>query len=182
MKAISTLEAQPDKMSERMRVIALMDISGYTGNSIARSTGMTASRISTIRNSPLYMENREKARESLRAKVIDKRSDSIASGDPVELKLKELAKESVGVYGKLLKSDNEGIKKSTADSVLDRAGYKSYSEKTKMTVEVTENMAERFEKALKYDPKKTKEEASNAKSESHENDRRAKIRLEKEVS
>ncbi|MBU2052493.1 hypothetical protein KKH13_04790 [Patescibacteria group bacterium] len=132
-----------------MQLIILMDIAGYTGNAISAELGMTPSRISIIRNAPIYTEAKRIKEAELSSKVIEKRSNSIAAGDPIEARLKLLAVDAVEKYAVLLKGANsEFVQKSTADSILDRAGYKARSDKTIISVEITEKMATRFEKVL----------------------------------
>jgi len=149
LKSINSLNLEPDKLSSKIDLIISMDIAGYTGNSIANAIGMTAGRVSVIRNSPLFQQERNRRREQLRAEVIDKRSTEIAHGDPVEAKLKSLAMAAVQKQEELLhNAKSEFVQKAASDSILDRAGYKAKTDKTIVSVEVTERMADRFEKVL----------------------------------
>ena len=168
-KAISTVAAQPRHMTSRIQLIVMMDISGANGNQIAAELGITAVRVSVIRNSPMYMAERERQMFKLKGQIVDKKSSAIAMGDPVEVKIKNLALRAVDTYSTLLGSASDVVRKTTADSILDRSGYKAFSEKTKVSVEVTEKMADRFEEVLSYD-------------ESGQNAREAKITFTKEVS
>lgn len=149
LKSMCTIDQQPEAMSSRIQLVVALDIAGYNGNEIAENTGYTPGRVSIIRNSPLFKEARAKRWQDLQSKVTDKKSDDIVRGDPVELKIKSLALEAVGVQAALLSgAGSEFVKNSVANSLLDRAGYKPYTEKTKISVEVTEKMADRFEKVL----------------------------------
>lgn len=149
MKSISTIEAQPERMTSRLHLIVLMDIAGHSGVDIARSVGITQSRVSLIRNSPIYLETLVQEREALKERVLDKGSTRVVEGDPIERKLKSLALEAVGTYEHILRNGHsEGVQKVTADSVLDRAGYKPYTERVKTTIELTDKIAQRFERAL----------------------------------
>lgn len=168
-KAISTVNSQPHRMTSRIQLIVMMDISGSNGNQIAAELGLTAQRVSIIRNSPMFLTERERQMYKLKNQVVDKKSSAIAEGDPVELKIKALAGRAVETYSTLLGSASDVVRKTTADSILDRSGYKAYTEKTKVSVEVTEKMATRFEEVLSYD-------------ESGTNAREAKITITKEVS
>lgn len=128
-----------------------MDIAGYTGNQIAEAVDLCISRVSIIRNSPLYKQERDTQWTKLQSEVIDKKTDKIVAGDPVENKIKDLAMAAVQKYGTLLEgAKSEFVQKATADSILDRAGYKAKTDKTVVSVEVTEKMSERFERALRY--------------------------------
>ena len=131
----------------------LMDIAGATGGEIATAVGYTQSWVSTIKGSPMYKQQLEQKWCEMKDKVIDKKSDSVVAGDPVEIKMKAMAMKAVDEYQRLLEeSRSDMVKKSTADAILDRAGYKPHTEKTKVTVEVTEKMSARFEKVLQYQP------------------------------
>lgn len=149
LKSINTINLEPDKLSSKIDLIISMDIAGYKGNSIADAVGLTPSRVSIIRNSPLFIQERDRRRDLLRAEIIDKKSTEIAHGDPVEAKLKSLAEAAVRKYETLLTgAESEFVQKSTADAILDRAGYKAKTDKTVVSVEVTEKMSDRFEKVL----------------------------------
>lgn len=149
LKSENSIALEPDKMSSRIQLIIALDIAGYNGNQIAENVGLTPSRVSIIRNSPMYTQERTRKWAELQSKVVDKKSDRIVAGDPVENKLKDLALRAVGVYEDLIENGKgEMAKKASADSILDRAGYKPHTDKTVTTVEVTEKMASRFERVL----------------------------------
>ena len=150
LKSEISIANEPEKMSSKIQMIIALDICGWTGNDIANHIGMTPSRVSIIRNSPLFIQERDTQRAKLTAEVIDKKSSAVAVGDPVENKIKDLALRAVGVYEDIIDNGkSEFAKKSAADSVLDRAGYKARTDKTVLSVEVTEKMADRFERVLK---------------------------------
>ena len=154
MKAISTINAQPDRMTSKIHLMVLMDIAGNTGNHMSQDLGITPARVSVIRNSPMFTDERSRKMVELQTQTIDKKSTSLSEGDPVEVKLKKLAMSAVDTYEKLLRTGNsESVKKVTADSILDRAGYKAHTEKMKVSIEVTEKMANRFEEVLAYPPR-----------------------------
>jgi hypothetical protein len=149
LKSINSINLEPDRLSSKMHVIISMDIAGYTGNQISEAIGMTPGRVSIIRNSPLFTQERDRKREELHAQVISKKSDKIVAGDPVEIEIKNLAMRAVQTYDTLLSgSKSDMVKKATADAILDRAGYKAHADKTIVSVEVTEKMADRFERVL----------------------------------
>jgi hypothetical protein len=150
LKSEKSIANEPDKLSSKIQVIIALDICGYTGNQIAEKIGMTASRVSIIRNSPLFIQERDAQRTRLQSQVIDKKSTEIATGDPVENRIKELALKAVGVYENIIDNGRgEMAKIASANSILDRAGYKPHTDKTVLSVEVTEKMADRFERVLK---------------------------------
>jgi len=150
-KAKSTIALQPEKMSSKIQLIIAMDLAGFKGNSIAEAVGLTPARVSIIRNSPLFLQEREARWKTLQSQVMDKKTTEIAAGDPVEARIKDLALQAVNKYDMLLSgAKSEFVQKATADSILDRAGYKAKTDKTIVSVEVTEKMADRFERVLGY--------------------------------
>jgi len=168
-KSLAHRALQPQNMTSRIQLIIMMDISGYTNNDIAKAIGLSVPRVSVIRNSPMYKQQREVKWGELSAKVVDKASDKVVAGDPVENKIKGLALEAVGKYEDLLGgAKSEFVRKAVADAILDRAGYRPHTDRTVVSIEVTEKMANRFERVLGY--------------ESAEDARTPKIRVKTEVS
>ena len=193
MKAISTINAQPDRMTSKIHLLVLMDIGGATGNQMSEHSGMTPARISVIRNSPLFVEERNRKMIELQGKTIDKKSSSIAEGDPVEAKLKALAMSAVETYEQILsnKTGSESVKKVAADSILDRAGYKAHTEKMKVSIEITEKMASRFDEVLAYNTHREETSRVSALEQDikgdlndrpSENDRKTTVSIETEMS
>jgi len=150
LKAESSLALEPERMSSKIQLIIALDIAGYNGNQISANVGLTPTRVSIIRNSPLYLQERQRRWEELQEQVIGKKTDKIVAGDPVENEIKDLALKAVGVHKMIMESGRgEMAKIASANSILDRAGYKARTDKTILSVEVTEKMADRFEKVLK---------------------------------
>jgi len=164
----------------------LLDIAGAKGKEIARAIGLTEARVSLIRNSPLYQRQLEIERAKLEQKVLEKQSTKVVEGDPVTQRLKELALDAVNTYEELLRnSDSDFVRKSSADAILDRAGYKAKTESTKVSIEVTERMAQRFEEVLKYEPKPHTLDLEPIREDNNEsgNDARTfKVKIEEEMS
>lgn len=151
LKSLSTIQMQPEKVSSKMEVIMCMDLAGKTGKFMARELGLGECRVSIIRNSPLYLNRLAAKRAELETHFVDKQTDIMTTGDPVDDVLKRVAVEAAEKKIDLMRnSANEFVSSAAAGDVLDRAGYKSHTEKTKVTVEVTSKMADRFEAALKY--------------------------------
>jgi len=127
-----------------------MDIAGYSNDQISNSVGISANRVSIIKNSPLYKQEKSRWEGELNRQVIDKKSDQIVAGDPVENELKDTALIAAKRLRAIVESGkSELAQKAASDSVLDRAGYKAHTDKTVLSVEVTEKMADRFERVLK---------------------------------
>ena len=98
----------------------------------------------------MYLQERQRRWQELQEQVIGKKTDKIVAGDPVENRIKDLALKAVGVYEHIIDSGKgEMAKIASANSILDRAGYKAKTDRTILSVEVTEKMADRFEKVLK---------------------------------
>jgi hypothetical protein len=153
LKSLNTIKMQPDKTSSKMEVILCMDLAGRTGKAIAQELGLGECRVSIIRNSPLYISRLAELRKEMEDQYMDKQTDRLTSGDPVEEALKEAAITAANKKIDLMRnSGNEFVASAAAGDILDRAGYKSHTEKTKVTVEVTDKMADRFERALGYEP------------------------------
>lgn len=151
LKSLNTIHLQPEKMSSRIELIMCLDLAGKSGVDIAKLAGIGQVRVSIIRNSPLYINRLEDKRKELEGQFMDKQTDVMTSGDPVEEVLKSAALEAARKKIDLMaNSGNEFVQAAAAGDILDRAGYKSHTEKTKVTVEVTDKMANRFENALKY--------------------------------
>jgi hypothetical protein len=152
LRSLTTISLQPDKISCKHEVMMYMEIAGRTGKDIAAATGLSESRVSIVRNSPLYKSGLESLKNRLRDEVVEKGGEKLSAGDPVEEALHGAALEAARVKIDLMaNAESEFVRSSAAGDVLDRAGYKSHQEKTKVTIEVTEKMSERWERALKYE-------------------------------
>lgn len=166
LKAIYTIQQQPDRLKDYTEIMMYAEIAGKSNNEIAQLVGLSFQRASTIRNSPLYRQQMDVLKERMRAEAIDKTTNRAL----VNEKLEDLALSAVDKYKELLdKAESQFVQKATADAILDRTGHKAFTEKTKVSVEVTERMASRFDKVLGYD-------------EPSENARKTKISVEEKVS
>ncbi len=151
MKSLNTIDLQPQNMSPKIMTIIYMDLSGKGTNAIAEELGMTAGRISIIKGSPMYERRRMEVEDELKGKYMEKQTDILTSGDPVEEVLKGAAMDAAKKKIDLMTySGNEQIQASAAADILDRAGYKAHTERTKVSVEITEQMANRFDRILEY--------------------------------
>lgn len=152
MKSLKTIGLQPKNVdTPKIDAIICMDIAGKGTGDIARELGMTASRISIIKGSPLYIQQRDVEREKLKNLFQDKQSDLLASGDPVENALKDAALDAAKMKIHLMENGrSEFVKLAASGDILDRAGYKAHQDKTIISVQITEKMSERFERAITY--------------------------------
>jgi len=151
LKSLGTIAQEPRKVSNKIELIMCLDLAGKKGNDIAAALGLSVARISIIRNSPLYQQEIVKRREALLSEFRDKQTDKMVMSDPVELALKEAALSAAKKKIALMTDGkSEFVQLAAAGDILDRAGYKAHQEKTKLTVEVTDKMATRFEEALRH--------------------------------
>jgi hypothetical protein len=148
LKAESSVNAQPKRYSSRINMIAAMDVAGSTGNEIAAALGYTPARVSVIRTSPMYQQVVEQERSKLLVQVVNKKSTQVVE-DSVDARLKQMASRAVDTYSDLLdNARSEIVKKTVADEILDRSGHKSRSDQSKIVVQLTEKMADRFERVM----------------------------------
>ena len=151
LKSLNTIALQPEKMSNRIEAIMCMDLAGKGTNDIARELGLTAPRVSVIKGSPMYQSAIGLERDRLKELYREKQTDRLVSGDPVEQVLKDNALEAARCKVELMNSGkSEFVRLAASGDILDRAGYKAHQDKTKVTVEITEKMANRFENALAF--------------------------------
>jgi len=148
-KSESHVLAQPKHFSGIIQLIIGYDLCGWKVNKIAEAVKLTPSRVSVIINSPLYKGQREDRRKEFMEQLVDKKTDEIVAGDPIEHRIKQLATKAIEVKGILLEnSGSDFVRNSVASDLLDRAGYKPEVKKTITSIEVTEKMAGRFERIL----------------------------------
>ena len=135
------------------------ELCGRRNGEIATLVGMTESRVSIIRNSPLYKGQLALRREELKHEIIDKKSTQVTE-DPVHKHLQSVKLEAVEkISGKMVGAKNEFLQVACAKDILDRTGYAPERKVTTKTIEVTEVMADRFEKALTYRETRTRSSA-----------------------
>lgn len=152
MKSLKTISLQPKSIdTPKIDAIICMDLAGKGTNDIARELGMTASRISIIKGTPLYIQQREVERDKLKSMFTEKQSDRLISGDPVEMALKDASLEAAKKKIDLMRDGkSEFVQLAASGDILDRAGYKAHQDKTLVSVTITEKMADRFERAITY--------------------------------
>ena len=82
MKSLKTIATQPKNLdTSRIDAIMCMDIAGKSGNDIAAELGMQPTRISVIRHTPLYMQQRDEMRAKLRERSEEHTSELHHSGE-----------------------------------------------------------------------------------------------------
>jgi hypothetical protein len=137
--------SNPNKSAYHM--IAELDVAGHNQKEICIKMGYTASWVSRIMNSPMYPLIRDKKRADLHEAVIDKVSTDIADSETI---LKNAKAQAAGVLVDLLTNGrSDAVKASVATHIVDRGLSKK--EGTTVVVQITERIADRFEKVFKYD-------------------------------
>jgi len=150
-KSQSHKNAQPKHDRGIIQLIIAHDLCGWSRGKIADEVDLTPSRISVIMNSPLYLAQRAERKKEFVSTVIDKKATEIVAGDPVENRIKELATTAIETKAFLLENaGSDFVKNSVASDILDRAGYRPEVKRTVTSIEVTEKMADRFERVLGY--------------------------------
>src|SRR3990167_1494184 len=147
----SRIALEPKNIDKNsVQLIMAYDLGGWKQQDIARTVGLTQSRVSIIMNSPLYKGVRNARFKELQAQVVGGTSDKVIKGDAVKQKLDSLALRAVNEKERLLEEgESEFVRNSVASDILDRAGYKPERKKIQTTIEVTEKMADRFERVLR---------------------------------
>ncbi len=153
LKSLAHINLQPDKMTPKTRVIMYFDVGGMTNKKIAESVGMTESRVSIIRNCPMYVAQRTELEDSLKKQIIDKQSDKIVSGDPVENKIKDACLDAAQKKIDLMEAGSEFVQNAASSDILAIGGYQRKTSKTTQVIEVDSKMADRWERVLGDSPK-----------------------------
>ena len=156
-KSNTHINLQPKNIeTENIQAIMMHELCGRRNGEIATLVGMTDSRVSIIRNSPLYKSQLALRREELKDEIIDKKSTQVTE-DPV---YKHLQGVKLGAAEKLsekmIGAKNEFLQVACAKDILDRTGYVAEKRVTTKTIEVTDAMAERFEQAITYRETRTR--------------------------
>lgn len=148
---------EPANMEKNsVQMIMAYDLCGLRQSDICDRVQMTQSRVSVIMNSPLYKKVRNDRMKALMSQVEDKKSSQIVN-DPIQAIIDEGALK--GAKWKLEALDQEKnsfVRNAIATDFLDRKGYVSEKKKSRISIEVTEKMADRFAKVLAMNEGETK--------------------------
>lgn len=168
LKSISTINQQPQRPSTTIIKIIMLEIAGRGNGDIAEIMGMSAGRVSVIRNSPFYVQQRSVEWDKLRNAVIDKESSSITNDDVRDAARKH-ALDIISMYSDIVtQSDNNFAKISASKELMKHGGFLE-DRKTKIVVEVSEERQRRWDEVLNYD-------------ERNKPERKFKVRVEETVS
>ena len=158
-KANSTLSLQPKNLEKNsVQLIMMYDIAGYGTNEIASALDMSISRISIIKSSPLYQEQRLRKFDELKERIVSGTAKQILE-DPSRKILLD-AKEDCAILkvDLALHSKNDYIRNAACSEILAIGGIiplKSNDAKSQTTIVMEERIAKRFAFARDYIPSET---------------------------
>lgn len=169
LKSLLTINAQPQHMTPRMVTIIYMELGGMNNKQISEEIGLSADRVSVIKNCPMYKQQRTVVQGKLEKEVLDKQSTKIVAGDPVDIMMKdacvEAARKKIELMGR---AESEFVQNAAASDILGIGGYQKKTSKTTTVIEVDQKLGERFERILR---------------DGHQSDeRKHKIRIKTEMS
>ena len=147
-KAASTINAQPKDMHRTIiHQILERDVAGWKMKDIALDVQLTQSRLSVITRSPMYDAMRRARLKELGREVQEKVSTHIADVESVLSEAKLEAAETMIDLMRNAKSD--AVRATISEHIVDRG--KEKKDGTTVVVQITERIADRFEKVFKYD-------------------------------
>ena len=145
---------QPKNMGKNtVQMIMAYDLANYGTNEIAKLMQMNVSRISIIKNSPLYIEERRKRFDNLQSSITGGVARQVLEDPARKVLLNhrlEFAEEKVRLA---LESKSDFVRNSATSECLDRLGVYPEVKKDKasvVTVIMEEKMAKRFGFAKDY--------------------------------
>lgn len=144
---------QPKNMEKSStQLIMMYDIAGWGTNEIAAELQMTASRVSIIKNSPLYIEQRRAKMREIASKVIDKKAKDIAEDQAMEVLRGGRVQAATRMVSLIDDGKTDFVKLAASEKVL---GINGITEKKKdsegpRTIVVEERIAQRFGWAKEY--------------------------------
>ena len=156
MKAISSINAEPQKMSSQIQNILLLDVAGATGREISEIVSLSETRISIIRNTPWYKERRVARWSELEKSVIDKQSSNITQEQvkrEAQTHALQLTKSLVNIG---YDSENEFARIAAIREVYKRSGFDEHK-RTGVTLEIGETWAKRWDGILTDDERSKSE-------------------------
>lgn len=152
LKALSTIHQQPVRMTPRVKNIIYLDLAGRTNNDIAEMTGLTPARVSTIKNCPMYTQQRKVISAELERQVVEKQSDKVVHGDPVERVFEDrkvqLAQKLVDIA---LDSESDAVSARACVDGLGYVGYKPRTHTSVTSVEISAEMQENWDRVMSND-------------------------------
>jgi len=140
---------EPKSLTNRHNLVLSYDLMGWTAPRIAKELKLTEARIRQIKGFKLYKARKATLEKDMHEAIFAAQVANITAQDPVIKKFREAAPEAADGIIKLAKeADSEFVRGAKLSEILDRAGYKVESKKVTTSVEVTEEMASRWDKTL----------------------------------
>lgn len=168
LKSIKTLKQEPKNDSSNIQNILIRDIAGYNGNDIAGEVGLSAARVSIIRNSPLYLERKEALWGQLRNQLVDKKVDDVVGEDVKAAARKHIVGLTKGLVNIAQEGKSDFSKLAATKELYKRAGLDK-AEVKEQSIMIEQKLGQRLNKVMDYD-------------ESRKDDRSAKVTITEKVS
>lgn len=155
-KSPAHIALQPKNMQKNsVQLIMAHDLAGFSNNDIALALDLTPGRVSIIKGSPLYKEERQRRWKALQDMVVAGKATEVLE-DPAR-KIINDARETAAKKLVALVTDakNEFLQKSSAVDVLEFGGIykdKKASDRTGPSIVIEEKIAARFGFAKDYVP------------------------------
>ena len=122
--------AEIEKVSSRHRHLMRLQLMGYTPMQMSKEVGMTAQQVSTVINSPLYLEELKRLQKEADSMTLEKET-----GGSVRKFLLEESVNSLNTIRNLRDGSTEdGVRLRSATEILDRAGYTQKKETDRGTI------------------------------------------------
>lgn len=152
-KSEAHVNLQPKNMEKNsVRLIMAYDLAGYGSSETAALMGMNVSRVSIIKNSPVYIEEKKKRFNELLAQVGDGVAKQVVN-DPARAILSEARERAAQTKVSMLDSKQDFVKNAASSEILAFGGIlpaKHGEERHKVTVVMEKKMAKGFGFALDY--------------------------------
>ena len=160
-KSEAHVALQPKNMEKNsVQLIMAMDIAGYGTGEIATELQMTQGRISIIKNSPLYIEQRAVRFNSLKDQVVRRTAEQITDNPARAILTDPVVQEAAAREKIKLALDERSpfVRNAATSEILAFGGLlpkKGEDRDSKTTVIMEEKLAKRFGFAKEYEATKT---------------------------
>ncbi len=132
----------PNNLSSRHRAAMRMEIAGHTLNDIAEELGFNVQRLSLVRNSPLYIDERDKMAKDIKREFVEAEGKKL-SMDKTAQHLDDNSEKAAKTLSGALDDDSGSVRISAAKDILDRTGYaKEEKVRANVLVEPSDSLIE----------------------------------------
>ncbi len=157
-KSASHISAQPKNMEKNsVRLIMMYDIAGLGTNEIAEQMDMNISRVSIIKNSALYIEQRREKMREIEDKVVKRTAEKITENPAFAVLLDPEVQLACAQEKIKLATDNKNafVRNSATTEILALGGImpQKTADKGKTTLVIEEKLAMRLGFAKDYSSK-----------------------------